>query len=45
MDIKKVNVNGKTYEFVNESGNTRHGFYHKSTLFEMNDGFLTINVE
>ena len=37
MDIRKVNVNGKTYEFVNESGNTRNGFYHKSTLFVSNE--------
>lgn len=33
MEIKTINVNGKEYQFVNESGNTRNGFYHRSTLF------------
>lgn len=36
MEIKKIEVNGKTYEFVNEFGDIRHGFYHKSTLFVSN---------
>lgn len=34
MEIRKVNVNGNVYEFVNESGNTRNGFYHKTTVFK-----------
>lgn len=33
MDIKKININGKEYEFVNESYNTRNGFGHRSRLF------------
>lgn len=33
MEIKKVAVNGKTYEFVNDSRNTRSGFAHDTTLF------------
>lgn len=32
MEIKKVNVNGKQYEFINEYVNTRHGFAHISRL-------------
>ncbi len=36
METKKITVNGKDYMFVNESGNTRNGFYHKSTLFVTN---------
>lgn len=33
MEIKKINVNGRQYEFVNESRNTRNGFAHDTTLF------------
>ena len=33
MEIRKLK-NG--YQFVNESGYTRNGFYHKSTLFQDN---------
>lgn len=33
-EIKKVVVNGNEYQFVNRSGNTRYGFYHKSELFK-----------
>lgn len=32
MEIKKVQIGNKEFEFVNESGNTRHGFYHESVL-------------
>lgn len=33
MEIKKFTVNGKEYEFVNSSRNTRNGFAHDTTLF------------
>lgn len=33
MEIKKFTVNGKEYEFVNSSRNTRSGFAHDTTLF------------
>lgn len=33
MDIKKIIVNGKEYEFVNSSRSTRNGFAHDTTLF------------
>lgn len=33
MEIKKIEMNGKVYEFVNETKDTRHGFAHVSTLF------------
>lgn len=32
MEIKKITVNGKEYEFVNSSRNTRSGFAHDTTL-------------
>ena len=32
MEIKKIIVNGKTYEFVNDSRSTRSGFAHDTTL-------------
>lgn len=32
MEIKKIEMNGKVYEFVNETKDTRHGFAHVSTL-------------
>lgn len=31
MEIRKLS---KGYQFVNECGSTRNGFYHKSTLFQ-----------
>lgn len=31
--IEKFNVNGKEFQFVNESYSTRNGFAHKSKLF------------
>ena len=33
MEIKKLTVNGKEYEFVNETVGTRNGFAHNTTLF------------
>jgi hypothetical protein len=33
MEIKKITVGDKEYEFVNEYRNTRHGFAHDTTLF------------
>lgn len=33
MEIKKIKVGNSEFEFVNESGNTRYGFYHRSVLF------------
>ena len=33
MEIKKFTVDGKEYEFVNSSRNTRNGFAHDTTLF------------
>lgn len=32
MEIKKIEMNGNVYEFVNETKDTRHGFAHVSTL-------------
>lgn len=43
MEIRKINVNGKEYEFVNESGSTRSGFYHRSTLFAPNGRRIVSN--
>lgn len=31
MEIRKLS---KDYQFVNECGSTRNGFYHRSTLFQ-----------
>lgn len=36
MEVRKFKINGNEYEFVNESGNTRCGFYHKTSLFKSN---------
>lgn len=36
MELKKLTIGGNTYTFVNESGDTRHGFKHVSTLFKNN---------
>lgn len=33
MDIRKITVNGKEYEFINQSRDTRSGFAHDTTLF------------
>lgn len=33
MEIRKITVNGREYEFVNSSRNTRNGFAHDTTLF------------
>ena len=33
MEIKKFEIGDKHVEFVNESGNTRHGFKHMTTMF------------
>lgn len=33
MEIKKFTVDGKEYEFVNSSRNTKNGFAHDTTLF------------
>ena len=33
MEIRKIKVNGREYQFVNDSRNTRHGFAHDTTLF------------
>lgn len=32
MEIRKIRVNGKEFEFVNTSRNTRSGFAHDTTL-------------
>lgn len=32
MTVRKINVNGKEYEFVNNSRSNRSGFVHESTL-------------
>ena len=34
MEIRKVTVNGREYQFVNDSRNTRNGFAHDTTLFK-----------
>ena len=34
MEIKKIEVNGNNYQFVNSSRNTRSGFAHDTTLFK-----------
>lgn len=33
MEIRKIKINEKEFEFVNESRNTRSGFAHDSVLF------------
>lgn len=33
MEIRKITVNGREYEFINSSRNTRSGFAHDTTLF------------
>lgn len=33
MTIRKIEINGREYQFVNESRNTRSGFAHDATLF------------
>lgn len=33
MEIRKITVNGKEFQFVNESRSTRSGFAHDTTLF------------
>ena len=33
MDIRKITVNGREYEFVNSSRNTRNGFAHDTRVF------------
>ena len=33
MEIRKITVNGREYEFINSSRNTRNGFAHDTTLF------------
>lgn len=33
MEIRKIKTNGRMYEFVNSSRNTRTGFAHDTTLF------------
>lgn len=33
MEIRKIKVNGREYQFVNSSRNTRTGFAHDTTLF------------
>ena len=33
MTIRKININGNEYEFINESRSTRNGFAHDTTLF------------
>lgn len=32
MTVRKINVNGKEYEFINNSRGNRSGFVHESTL-------------
>ena len=34
MTIRKIEVNGNNYQFVNSSRNTRSGFAHDTTLFK-----------
>lgn len=42
-EIRKVTTkSGNEYEFFNESGSTRYGFYHKSKLF-INGCFVDTN--
>ena len=33
MTIRKIEVNGREYQFVNESRSTRNGFAHDTVLF------------
>jgi len=33
MEIRKIKINGKEFEFVNKSRSTRSGFAHDSLLF------------
>lgn len=33
MEIRKIKVNGREYQFVNDSRSTRNGFAHDTTLF------------
>jgi hypothetical protein len=33
MTIRKININGNEYEFINHSRSTRNGFAHDTTLF------------
>ena len=33
MEIRKININGNEYEFINHSRSTRNGFAHDTTLF------------
>lgn len=33
MEIRKIKVNGREYQFVNDSRSTRTGFAHDTTLF------------
>ena len=33
MEIRKIKVNGREYQFVNSSRNTRTGFAHDTVLF------------
>lgn len=41
MEIRKITVNGKEYEFVNQSRDTRSGFAHDTTLFV--NGYEEVN--
>lgn len=41
MEIRKIRVNGKEFEFVNTSRNTRSGFAHDTTL--LINGYEEIN--
>lgn len=44
METKKVVVNEKEYLFVNESGSTRNGFYHRSVLLRNGNEIMTNKV-
>jgi hypothetical protein len=33
MEIRKIKINGREYQFINSSRNTRTGFAHDTTLF------------